>query len=341
MNVPKAKKKPSGKWYIQLRLGGESIYVDDFTEKACTKKAQYIKAEYLIGRREQKKCCVTLGAAIDSYIAARTNTRSPSTIRGYRMIRKHYLPEQMKKPLEASANWQSIINEDAAIHSPKTVQNTWRFICSVMRENGIEPPRITLPQVVRNEHPFLQPNQIPIFIKALKGKDCEVAALLALHGLRRSEIMALTWDKIDLKAGTITVSGSAVVDESGKLVHKPTNKNTASNRVVPIMIPELRAALSAHTHKDGLLVTCNPRLLWRRINKVCEEMNFPLVGIHGLRHSFASLSYHLGLSERETMELGGWADNKTMHRIYTHLAAADRLKSKNKLTDFFTANSLA
>lgn len=339
MNVPKAKKKPSGKWYIQLRLGGESIYVDDFSEKECIRKAQLIKAEHLAGVRERKGNGLTLSAAIDAYIDSRSNTLSPSTIRGYRMIQKHYFPSQMCKPLDAVSNWQRVINNDVLIHSAKTIQNSWRFICSVMRENGVTPPHITLPQVVRNEHPFLQPEQIPIFISGLKGKECEIPALLALHSLRRSEIMALTWDKIDLDNKTITVSGSAVVNENGELVQKHTNKNSASNRTIPIMIPSLHAALSACPQKSGLLVTCNPRLIWRRINRVCEDLGLPSVGIHGLRHSFASLSYHLGLSERETMDLGGWADTKTMHGIYTHLAASARLKAENKLTGFFESIS--
>lgn len=339
MKVPSAKKQPNGTWYIQLRLAGESIYVTAPTEKECTHKAALIKAEHLTGKRDKKRIGLTLGDAIDNYISSRSNTLSPSTIRGYRTIRNHYFKDQMAKPIEAPTNWQQVINLDTALHSAKTIQNAWRFICSVMRENGIVPPRITLPQVVRNEHPFLQPEEIPVFISALKGKDCEIPALLALHSLRRSEIMALTWDKIDLKKGTISVSGSTVVNEHNELVQKKTNKNTASNRTLPIMIPELRLALESCETKTGAIVNWHPNVLYRRINKVCSELGFPAVGVHGLRHSFASLAYHLGLSEMETMCLGGWADTKTMHSIYTHLAAADRLKAENKLTAFFSGTA--
>ena len=35
------------------------------------------------------------------------------------------------------------------------------------------------------------------------------------------------------------------------------------------------------------------------------------------------------------MKLGGWSDTKTMHKIYTHIAEADLLKSKNKIANFF------
>ena len=48
-----------------------------------------------------------------------------------------------------------------------------------------------------------------------------------------------------------------------------------------------------------------------------------------------TIGYSLGVSELEMMKLGGWSDTKTMHKIYTHIAEADLLKSKNKIANFF------
>ena len=97
MKVPKARKLSSGKWFIQLRLGGESIPVTAGTEKECTRQAQAVKAEYLVGKRAPKKPeetdSPTLNEAIDSYISARDNTLSPLTVRGYRTIQKHIVPQ--------------------------------------------------------------------------------------------------------------------------------------------------------------------------------------------------------------------------------------------------------
>ena len=41
------------------------------------------------------------------------------------------------------------------------------------------------------------------------------------------------------------------------------------------------------------------------------------------------------MSELETMEIGGCADSQTMHKIYTHLAAADRLKAENRMAAYY------
>ena len=54
MKVPKARKLPSGMWFIQLRLGGVSIPVTEKTEKKCRDAAALIKAEYAAGKRSIK-----------------------------------------------------------------------------------------------------------------------------------------------------------------------------------------------------------------------------------------------------------------------------------------------
>ena len=102
------------------------------------------------------------------------------------------------------------------------------------------------------------------------------------------------------------------------------------------MIPRLKYLLLDIESAEQPIITRNPDTAWERINKVCKAHKLPQAGLHGLRRSFASLCYHLGLSERETMELGGWSDAQTMHKIYIHLAQKDRIKASEKLTNFFT-----
>lgn len=128
-----------------------------------------------------------------------------------------------------------------------------------------------------------------------------------------------------------------MIREDNKLVQKETNKNISSRRVIPILIPELIHAVEAipPERRTGLVYDANPTTLYWKINTLCTDNGLPEVGVHGLRHSFASLAYHLGLSEQETMELGGWSDYNTMRKIYTHLAQTDRLKGQNKIAAFF------
>jgi len=61
----------------------------------------------------------------------------------------------------------------------------------------------------------------------------------------------------------------------------------------------------------------------------------PEVGIHGLRHSFASACYFLRIPSKTVMRLGGWSDDGTMNRIYTHLAKKELENDVGALTTFF------
>lgn len=336
MKVPEPRKLKSGTWFIQMRLNGVSVPVTASTAKECKRRAELIKAEHRAGKRAAEHAKPTLRASIDKYIEKRKNILSPSTIDGYKRIQKNRFKGMMDKPLTPDG-WQEAVNEEAKDASPKTVRNAYRFIVSVLTENGITPNKVTLPPLESNTRAWLEPEQIKKLVKTADGTPSALPVFLALHSLRRSEIAALTWDNIDLKNKTITVAGAVVQNENHEYVSKPTNKTDKSKRTIPIMIPELLVILASTPQKarHGVLVDCKPHNIADRINAACRRAGVPEVGTHGLRHSFASLAYHLGMSELETMELGGWSNTQTMHGIYTHLAAADRAKAENKLTEFF------
>ena len=231
MKVPKARKLSSGKWFIQLRLGGESIPVTASTEKECTRQAQAVKAEYLVGKRAPKNPeetdSPTLNEAIDRYISARDNTLSPLTVRGYRTIQKHRFRSTLSRRLDEipESEWQVIVNQEAALCSPKTLKNAWGFIRSVVEDaTGKKLPAITLPVQIPAEKPFLSPDEIKKFVSAVKDTKYAVPCLLALCSLRVSEIQALKWQNIPQNPKFIRVSGAVVLNEDNKYIEKRQNK---------------------------------------------------------------------------------------------------------------------
>lgn len=336
ISVPKAVEVSPGNWYIRMRLNGESIAVYEPTEALCRARAVAIKAGLLDARKHSGT--LTLGAAIDKYIADRSAALSPATIRGYSQIRRNRFKSVMDEPLISVTDWQPVVNAEAALCSAKTLKNAWGLVRTVLALNGVEPKPVSLPQVVRAERPWLDFRQIKEFLSAAEDQPGELAALLALHSLRRSELCAVTFADVDIKAKTIRVSGAAVYDDDNNLIRKATNKNTTSNRTVPVMIPRLLQLLPAAADPAEPVVKNAPHTVWEQINRICVRAGLPEVGVHGLRHSFASLAYHLGMSERETMELGGWSDAQTIHKIYLHLAQADRLQAANKMAEFYSGD---
>lgn len=334
MKIPKARRLPSGSWFIRVQVDGTSYSITRPTEKECMAEATAIKAGIKKGRG--KRQAKTVAAAIDDYINCRKGIRSPSTIRGYKAIQKNRFQQMMRKNIYevTSTQWQKAVDMESSLCSTKTLTNAWRFLSSVIHETTGNWMEVRLPQLIPNKRPWLTPEQIPVFLEAVKGTSVEIPALLALCSLRRSEILDLRWNDINFKKGYVRVNGAAVYDENSKLIHKPQTKNISSRRNVP-MIPQLIQALNTAEHKGEYVVTLKPSGIFAHINRICESNDLPQVGFHGLRHSFASLACHVGMTEDVAMRIGGWSDIGTMKKIYTHVSQEDIAAQSGLYLDFF------
>ena len=334
--VPVPVQLPSGRWSGQLMVKGKRIRVTEDTEREYYAKARAMKDGLILAANTAPR--MTVGEAVDAFIESRDAVLSPATIRAYKSYRKNHFQAVMAKDIHGTIDWQRAVNDEAKTTKGKTLSNAWHLILSALTAQGVEAPAATLPRVVRASRPWLDYEQIQTFLAAVKGKDCELAALLALHGLRRSELLALTADKVDLKKKTIRVEGAAVFNSDGELVDKAENKSDKSRRVVHIEIPRLEDLVKG---KAGKLVTKKPGAIYYEINKVCEAAGLPTVGIHGLRHSFASLCHHLGWSIEATKREGGWSTSRTVQEIYTHLAAQDLDDAVVKMREFYEGKKRA
>lgn len=328
MKVPKVRRLPSGNYRCRLRLGGEEISIIAATERECLSKARQVKADYLAGERASVACGATMKLLADRYVADRESVLSPSTVAGYKKIIKRY--SHLHNRLPSSVRWQAEVNAAARKYAPKTVKNDFGFWGAVVRYAGLQMPDLRRPQIVQKDIIWLTPEQIPVFLDAIHGTRHELGALLALHGLRLSELLAL--EKGSVWGGQIYVRGAVVRGEHG-LVEKPENKNAASRRAVPVMIPRLQELVDEAP--DGKLYQYQPHTLYRAINRVCERAGLPKPGVHGLRHSFVSLCWHAGLSPLQTIALTGHGDIATMQRIYSHLSEADKKEGADLLRVFF------
>lgn len=182
IKVPEPKQLPSGSWRIYLRAEQQSV--TEPTKDRCIAKAKAIRAGFVEQQKKAKDQPLLLSEAIENYITRRT-LLSPNTIRGYRIYQKNRFKSCQGVNIREPVDWQSYINEEAALCAPKTLKNAWGFIKSVLEENGIAAPKVTLPKLPVSEHKWLTPEQIIVFCKAIEGKSFEKEALFALHSLRR------------------------------------------------------------------------------------------------------------------------------------------------------------
>ena len=134
----------------------------------------------------------------------------------------------------------------------------------------------------------------------------------------------------------IKVSGAVVRGYDTAWVRKKQNKNRTSTRSVPILIPELSEAIERLRKPSGPIMDYDQDTLRVEVHKACQRAKITDVTVHGLRHSFASLAYHLQVPEKIAMEIGGWSDPGTMHKIYTHIAQSDITRYQTAMADFYS-----
>ena len=311
----KAKRLPSGNYRVQYRKDGKRYSI--------TRPTAY-EAERAAGLMLDTVADLTLHEAIDRYIAERRNVLSPSTICGYKVIQRNRFQAVMHLPL-IETRWQQAVNDEALNVSPKTLYNSWGLVKAVLKANNLTVPRVVLPQRIRNEHQFFQPDEIKKFVKIIEGHENEAQFLLCLHGLRKSEMLAVT--DSDIKDGYIYVRGSIIRTDANTYVSRDSNKTVNSRRKVPIFIDRLKSL--------PLDRNCAPDTIGDRFQRVCRENDLPEIGLHGLRHSFVSLCYYLSISLMVTMKYGGYSNPSVVQSIYTHLADAELKDSEKKLKRFF------
>ena len=356
MKLPTAKKLPSGAWRVQITVDGKRISVTKDNKSEAESAAMMLKLQQSGSPKGRKAATdsMTLSQLIDLYINDVKGALSPSTIASYRKIQKYRFKSVMDVPLSADTNWQYVVSQEKDAHvvkvykdraietdkalSPKTIKNAWGLVETVLEYFKLPVPSIRLPKDTKKEHAFLEPDEIRIFLKAIEGHRYELPYLLCLHGLRRSEMLAVTKAAIIAKGKDgrryIRVSGAVVYDEHNKLVKKDTNKTEDSTREVPVFIHRLLTLVDAMP--EGSLCSASPSSMTHPLNVVLKNNGLPEVGLHGLRHTFASLCYHLQIPTLVTKKWGGWSKNSTVvETIYIHLAKKDEEESLAKMEDFY------
>lgn len=337
MKIPEPRKLKSGSYFIQLRLNGVSVPVTASTAKECKQQAALIKAEHRTGKRRVVTSDATLGELIDQYVTKYEKALSPLTVRTYASVRKNRFQKYIDKPYKEIKNWQQLINDELDHVAIKTVKTGWGAVTAALGDAGLPVPEVKIGVPPEKDLNFLEPEEIKPFLEAAHGDPAEIEMLLELHGLRESEVMYVVRNNmIDVKHNVINVRGAMVPDRNNQYVEKDTTKTKKSTRPVPIFIPRLSELVKEYEKSETPLPAHSAITILKHVHKTCERAGVTDCTNHDLRRTFASLGYSLGISERVMMDLCGWSDPRTMHKIYVKLAARDKSDARDALVTFLS-----
>lgn len=183
----------------------------------------------------------------------------------------------------------------------------------------------------------------------------QIAAMIMLYaGLRRGELLALTWSDVDFNNKVILINKSIEFIKNVPNL-KYSAKTEAGNRIVTmptILFDFLRKQKKTNVYvfpgaDGGIMTAAAWRTLWDTyIAEICgcknekgvQIMNEPFTA-HQLRHTYATMLYDAGVDVLTAKELLGHSDVKTTLDIYTHLSKERRFKSVTAFDDFVKCKS--
>lgn len=158
-------------------------------------------------------------------------------------------------------------------------------------------------------------------------------AFIALEtGMRRSEILGLTWDNVDFRASQIRVEQQLLWDDKG---YRVTNelKTPTSHRILP-MTPELKAVLGREklarrsdfavcTSKGMPLTKGQVNSMIKRWNAMCPDFGMH-IHPHLFRHTYTTWLIAAGLDPKQVQYLMGHRDLQMTLGCYAHYQQEQR-----------------
>lgn len=332
--IPTIKKLPSGSYNAVVMIDGQRISVTEETADLVAAKVMSLKAGLIAARKHPDR--ILLKDACAKYIDECRGRLSPTTVDGYERIVKNGFPYLMEKricdidqrTLQRAVNDEcKRLNNRGCRYTPKTIQNRYSLIVSVLKAYGIE-QKVSLPEV-KDKPIFITPPE-EIF-RAVKGSPVELPVMLAMWlSFTMSEIRGLTKSK-SIHGDQISIV-ETVVRINGVDYRKKGGKEQKRSRTLGL--PEYIRNLIDKVEGD-VIVSQTPASITNRFYRLLERAGLPHIAFHQLRHINASVMAQLQIQPQIANQRGGWSTSYVRERVYTHVFTEERKAADRKIDDYF------
>lgn len=227
---------------------------------------------------------------------------------------------------------------------------------------------VVLPRIEKPKIHALNEEQISSLLK-ITGTDSKygpIYELILFTGLREGEALGLTWDCVSFDKGTITIS---------KQLQKRSKKDggytftTLKNDKPRIIMPapyvmellkhrydtQMREYESAgaawngwrneEDHKSFVVFSneiggyINPKQLYLRLKRIANIIGAPEATVHGLRHTYATISLENGDDPKTVQENLGHASASFTLDVYGHISTRMRTASASNMEHYIQSVS--
>lgn len=177
------------------------------------------------------------------------------------------------------------------------------------------------------------------FISYSSKADVTIAfKILFWTGMRRGELLALTFNDIDFQAKTININKTYTKLNNSVVINPP--KTTKSKRVISVSSSLLedieRYFQSLYDYKDtDRIFNFGLHYLRYYMQSICKKSGVKTIRVHDLRHSHASLLIELGFTPLAISERLGHEKVQTTLNTYSHLYPNKDNLIANKLDNLY------
>ncbi|MDE6872978.1 MAG: site-specific integrase [Lachnospiraceae bacterium] len=249
------------------------------------------------------------------------------------------------------------------VHALVTNMFKHAYRLELIQKNPID--HIILPRGrQKQERQVLSREEQNLLLRYLVGNEIEDLVIFALAtGMRLGEITGLTWENVDFERSEVHVKEILKRAPKGDF-YKDIPKTSKSLRTIPILptIVERLRRLKKFQEKRklagrmprandyeclGKLVFVRPdgspysdlqlcRLLKRIVTEINrDDIEFPAITPHCLRHTFATRALENGISAKVVQEFLGHSSIKLTLDLYTHVMHQTKAEEMQKMSALF------
>ena len=360
-----------------------TTYVPDktMTEKAAKKEAerQAVLFEEKVKNGEYGNSKIKLVDFIDDiWFKEYMKGKSPSTVYRYEILTKVIKEklghlqldkirplhiQKFKNDLSTAKSNVAIRNKDGEIidyktYAPKTQLHYFRCLSTILttaykldmiKENPVS--KVSAPKVPKKQPQFLNVEQTRNILKLLKKEQLKYQVainILLFTGIRRGELIGLTWDAVDWENEQIKIVQNTIYVK--KKIYTKDPKTETSVRVVdiPSNIIALLKEYRIYQSKERLLLGDK----WVNTNRIMTQWNGkimhpdtisqfwkdfqirnnlkPITTLHQIRHTFATLLLSSNVDIKTVSTLLGHSDIGTTN-IYVHALESTKREAAENL----------
>jgi integrase len=295
---------------------------------------------------------------------------SPRGFERYRdIIRKHFIPafNNIKlvqlKPEHLQKHYANLNSRGLSIGTIRYHHAVIHVALKTAVKQGVISRNVAdavdVPRMRRQEMQTWNEDEINRFLEKAKGSPYYALFYTALFtGMRRSELLGLKWEDVDLILGQIHVNRGLHHLKNGSYIFTEP-KSMKSRRTIalsPSAILVLRDHMTKRklelsfldiTQKDTDLVFATidgkplrPNTITRAWETTAKHAGLKVIRLHDARHTHASLMLKQGIHPKIVQERLGHSSIQMTLDIYSHVAPGLQEAAAKRFEDLIKANSV-